>query len=390
MYHQQKVIFVCGTKGNTLFTQHMKKTFLAVAAFVALSAQAQITLTNANFAQPGDTIFYGVDTIRVNSNLATSNGTSKVWDYSTNNKQRISESVFLSPQNSPIPAPENITHVLVEDRSIQDAIFMNVTSNGVQTILPNPVPFGNGDAFLYLNSISFPLSYQTRTRDTAISSFVVPASLLQVPVFDSVRITLIIKLDVLCDGWGTLKTPTGEYNSLRLKQSTITDFKFEGGLPNPLFPSRMVWTEIPLSNLPISVPNNQLDVRYIWLSENSKYFLAEANMLTDTPNTQVEFKYQVPRPISSGLFNRVANSFNTNAYPNPANDVLIIEANLSANKTYAVTLTDIAGKTLNTFEVKGENQTKITLPTDNLNSGLYFVNIIGSEGQATVKFNVNR
>lgn len=368
----------------------MKKTFLAVAAFVALSAQAQITLTNANFAQPGDTIFYGVDTIRVNSNLATSNGTSKVWDYSTNNKQRISESVFLSPQNSPIPAPENITHVLVEDRSIQDAIFMNVTSNGVQTILPNPVPFGNGDAFLYLNSISFPLSYQTRTRDTAISSFVVPASLLQVPVFDSVRITLIIKLDVLCDGWGTLKTPTGEYNSLRLKQSTITDFKFEGGLPNPLFPSRMVWTEIPLSNLPISVPNNQLDVRYIWLSENSKYFLAEANMLTDTPNTQVEFKYQVPRPISSGLFNRVANSFNTNAYPNPANDVLIIEANLSANKTYAVTLTDIAGKTLNTFEVKGENQTKITLPTDNLNSGLYFVNIIGSEGQATVKFNVNR
>jgi hypothetical protein len=366
----------------------MKTTFLAITALLGLGAKAQITLTNSNFAQPGDTIFYGIDTTtKSNSNLATTNGANKVWDFSRTGKQRVSESVFLSPENSPVPAPQNITHVLVEDQSLEDVIFMNVTNNGVQTILPNPVPFGNGDAFLSLNSISFPLSYQTRTRDTVESSFVLPASLLQVPLFDSVRITLIIKLDVLCDGWGTLKTPTGEYNSLRLKQSSITDFKFEGGT---LLFGRMNWVSIPVGDLPFEFPSNQLDVSYIWLSENSKYFLAEAIMLTDTPNTQVEFKYQVPRPISSGLFNRIANSFNTNAYPNPANDVINIEATLSANQTYTVILTDIAGKTLNKFEVNGEHQTKITLPTDNLNSGLYLVNIIGSDGQATVKFNVNR
>jgi hypothetical protein len=209
-------------------------------------------------------------------------------------------------------------------------------------------------------------------------------------VFDSVRITLTIKLDILCDGWGTLKTPTGNYNSLRLKQSTITAFKFEGGLPNPLNPTKMIWTEIPLSSLPVGVPSNQLDVSYIWLSENSKYFLAEATMLTDTPNTQVEFRYQIPRPVSTGIQNRLTNNFRTHAYPNPANNVLNIEANLSAHQTYAVILTDITGKTLNSFEIEGNNQTKITLPTDNLKCGLYFVRIIGSGGQATVKFNVNR
>jgi hypothetical protein len=369
----------------------MKTTFLAITTLVGLTAQAQITLTNANFAQPGDTIFYGIDTTtRTNSNLATTNGANKVWDFSAIGKQRVSESVFLSPANSPVPAPTNITHVLVEDQNLEDVIFMNVTSNGVKTILPNPVPFGSDEAFLSLNSISFPLSYQTRTRDTVESSFVIPASLLQIPLFDSVRITLIIKLDVLCDGWGTLKTPTGEYNSLRLKQSSITDFKFEGGRPNPLNPARMIWIELPLGDLPFEFPSNQLDVGYIWLSENSKYYLAEATMLTDTPNTQVEFRYQVPRPSSTGLYNRVANSFNTNTYPNPANDILNIEANLSANQTYSVILSDIAGKTLNSFKIEGNNQTKITLPTDNLNSGLYFVNIIGSDGKATVKFNVNR
>jgi hypothetical protein len=369
----------------------MKKFLLAISVLTACISQAQITLTSANFAQPGDTIFYGVDTTtKTNSNLATTNGANKVWDFSGTGKQRVSESIFISPANSPVPAPANITHVLVEDQNLDEVIFMNVTSNGVKTILPNPVPFGNGDAFLALNSISFPQSYQTRTRDTIESSFVLPASLLQVPLFDSVRITLIIKLDVLCDGWGTLKTPTGEYSSLRLKQSSITDFKFEGGRPNPLNPSRMIWIELPLGDLPFEFPSNQLDVSYIWLSENSKYYLAEATMLTDTPNTQVEFKYQVPRPTSTGLYNRVANNFNTITYPNPSNDILNIEANLSANQTYSVVIIDITGKTLNSFKVVGNNQTKITLPTDNLNSGLYFVNIFGSDGQATVKFNVNR
>lgn len=384
------VIFVCARYYSTQNTHNMKNTFLAISILLGVATHAQITLTSANFAQAGDTIFYGVDTTRVSSNLATTNGTNKVWDYSSVGKQSISESVFLSPANSPIPAPTNITHVLVEDGNLDDVVFLNVNSNGVQTILPNPVPLGNGDAFLYLNSITFPLSYQTRTRDTAISSFVVPASLLQVPVFDSVRITLIIKLDVLCDGWGTLKTPTGEYNSLRLKQNTITDFKFEGGLPNPLNPTRMIWTEIPLSSLPIDVPSNQLGVRYIWLSENSKYFLAEAGMVTDTPNTQEEFRYQTPRPVSSGLLKSMANSIQTTAYPNPANEVLNIEAMLAAQQNYTVTLTDITGKVLNSFDVLGNYQTKITLPTANLCNGLYFARIAGSNGQAIVKFSVNR
>lgn len=368
--------------------QHMKTTLLAITTLLGLTAQAQITLTNANFAQPGDTIFYGVDTTtKTNSNLATSSGANKVWDFSGIGRQSVSESVFISPANSPVPAPANITHVLVEDQSLEDIIFMNVTNNGVQTILPNPVPFGNGDAFLSLNSISFPLSYQTRTKDTVESSFVLPASLLQVPLFDSVRITLIIKLDVLCDGWGTLKTPTGEYNSLRLKQSSVTDFKFEGG--TFLF-GRMNWVSIPVGDLPFEFPSNQLDVSYIWLSENSKYFLAEATMLTDTPNTQVAFRYQVPRPTSTGIYNHTAKSIQINAFPNPANDVLNIEAGLLANQTYSIVITDITGKTINSFKIEGNNQTKFTLPTDNLNSGLYFLNIFGSEGQATVKFNVNR
>jgi hypothetical protein len=368
----------------------MKNTFLAISILLGVATHAQITLTSANFVQAGDTIFYGIDSTKMSSNLASTNGTNKVWDYSSVGRQRVSESLFLSPANSPIPAPANITHVLVEDANLQGIVFMNVNSTGIQTIIPNPIPIGGGDPFLYLNSITFPLSYLSRTRDTAISRAVVPASLIQVPVFDSVRITLSIKLDVLCDGWGTLKTPNGEFNTLRLRRSSITDFSFEGGLPNPLMPSRMIWTEIPLSSLPITVPNNQLDVRYIWLSENSKYFLAEARMVVDTPDQQKEFRYQTPRPVSSGLLNSLSNKIQTTAFPNPANEVLNIEAMLAAQQNYTVTLTDITGKVLNSFNIVGNHQTKITLPTANLRNGLYFVRVAGSDGQAIVKFSVNR
>ena len=368
---------------------NMKKFLLAISVLTACIAQAQITLTSANFAQVGDTIFYGVDSTRNSSSLGTTNGVNKTWDFSSVGKQTTSESVFSSPLNSPIPAPAGISHVLIEDGDLQNVVFMSVTETGVQTVIPNPVPFG-GDPFIYLKSITFPLNYLTRTRDTAISSFILPASLLQIPIFDSVRITLTIKLDVLCDGWGTLKTPTGTYNSLRLKQSTITDFKFEGGLPNPLNPTKMIWTPIPLSSIPIDVPSNQLDVSYIWLSENSKYFLAEATMVTDTTNVQESFRYQIPRPIISGLFNSKLSLIETQVYPNPTKDVLNIEANLTAKQTYSIILTDISGKVLSSFDVVGNQQNKIILPTDNLRNGLYFVRIAGSDGQATVKFSVNR
>lgn len=361
----------------------MKKFLLAISFLTTCISQAQITLTSANFAQPGDTIFYGVDSIRSNSSLGTTNGVNKTWDFSGAGKQTTSESVFSSPLNSPIPAPLGISHVLIEDGDLQNVVFMSVTQAGVQTVIPNPVPFG-GEPFIYLKSITFPLNYLTRTRDTTISSIVLPASFLQIPGFDSVRITLNIKLDVLCDGWGTLKTPTGTYNSLRLKRSTITDLKFEGG--RVIF-GNMVWIPIPL---PGDVPSNQLDVSYIWLSENSKYFLAEATMVTDTANVQETFRYQIPRPINSGLFNSKLSLIETQVYPNPAKDVLNIEANLNAKQNYNITLTDINGKVLSSFDVIGNQQNKITLPTDNLRDGLYFVRIAGSDGQATVKFSVNR
>lgn len=362
---------------------NMKKFLLAISVLTACITQAQITLTSANFAQVGDTIFYGVDSTRNSSSLGTTNGVNKTWDFSSVGKQTTSESVFSSPLNSPIPAPAGISHVLIEDGDLQNVVFMSVTETGVQTVIPNPVPFG-GDPFIYLKSITFPLNYLTRTRDTTISSFVLPASFLQIPFIDSVRITLTIKLDVLCDGWGTLKTPTGTYNSLRLKQSTITNLKFEGGT---LIFGRMNWGEIPA---PGDVPSNQLDVSYIWLSENSKYFLAEATMVTDTTNIQETFRYQIPRPINNGLFNSKLSLIETQVYPNPAKDVLNIEANLNAKENYNITLTDINGKVLSNFDVIGNQQNKIILPTDNLRDGLYFVRIAGSDGQATVKFSVNR
>lgn len=361
----------------------MKKTLLTFGVLCTMIAvQAQITLRQTNFALVGDTLFYGYDTTDVASSLSTSGGANKTWDFSTAVRNTTSEATFLPPNLSPVTPPPNITHVLV-DGGINDVSFLNVNATGVETIVTNPAAaILGGEPFLGLKSISFPLTYLTRVRDTVSSKFVVAGSTLGLgQLFDSVRISYTVRLDNLTDGWGTLKTPTGTYNTLRVKSTTNITFKFEG--KNNTLP---FWVNIPISSLPFPIPENQTDVAYIWLSENGKYFLAEATMVTDDPLTQEEFRYQIPRPSSNGLINYAKNNTAVQVYPNPVNDLLTINFTLPQSQTLVAAIYDVTGKLVQqtTFQsVVGNNQ--LSLPTASLNNGLYTLRITGTGVLANAK-----
>ncbi|MES2689402.1 MAG: hypothetical protein V4658_03310, partial [Bacteroidota bacterium] len=95
---------------------------------------------------------------------------------------------------------------------------------------------------------------------------------------DSVRITISIKINSVCDAWGSLKTAKATYaGTLRIKNTINTLFKFEGK-KSPL----PVWIPIPVSALPIPIPAKQTEITYAWLGTGSKYFLGEVNMATDS------------------------------------------------------------------------------------------------------------
>lgn len=361
----------------------MKKTLLTFGVLCAtIVVQAQITLRQTNFALVGDTLFYGYDTTDVASSLSTSGGANKTWDFSNAARNTTSEATFLPPNLSPVTPPADITHVLV-DGGINDVSFLKVSATGVETIVTNPAAaFLGGETFLGLRSISFPFTYLTRVRDTVSSKFVVAGGTLGLSsLFDSIRISYTVRLDNLADGWGALKTPTGTYNTLRIKSTTNIIFKFEG--KNNTLP---FWVNIPISSLPFPIPENQTDVSYIWLSETGKYFLAEATMVTDDPLTQEEFRYQIPRPSSSGLINSIKNNTAVQVYPNPVNDLLNIQLNLSQPQVLVVEIFDITGKLVQQTDfhsTAGSNQ--LSVPTASLNNGLYTIKISGNEVLANTK-----
>ena len=75
------------------------------------------------------------------------------------------------------------------------------------------------------------------------------------------------------------------------------------------------------------------------------------------------------------------NSSTFKMFPNPANDKVSIQG-LENKSIDQITLTDASGKTVQTYEVNGN---QIEINTAELNVGLYFVNIYNANGMDTLK-----
>jgi hypothetical protein len=363
----------------------MKKQILFGTAILGftLMGKAQISVTKSDFAQIGDTIFYAYDTTNATTGISLESGSNSNWDFSTAAKNEVKPSIFIDPSNSPVSTPANITHVLL-DGDVQNTTFIDLSTGGMETVIPNPLAnFAGGEQFIRLKSLSFPATYLMQVRDTFKTQQVLPAGALGLSsLADSIRITFTIKLYNICDGWGNLKTASGTYPSLRFKNTVNVDFKIEGK-KNTL----PIWITIPLSTLPIPLPSNQDNVSYIWVHQNGKYFLAEATMVPDDITTQEELRYQTPRPTNTGIRNEVLNTLEALAYPNPANNILNIETNLTPYQNYTVSILDITGKTVDQFEVNGAKNT-IAINTTALHNGFYFARVYNNNSQAMVKFNV--
>lgn len=365
----------------------MKKQLLIISLGLALPclAAAQITINQSDFAQAGDSIYYGYDTTNVSSNLGSEGGTNRVWDFSSAAKDMTSLTRFLSPNQSPIPAPQDITHVII-DGEAQDASFINLSSSLLETVFPNPAAtFIGGEQFIRLKSITFPATYLTQVRDTFSSKVVVPAATLGIgSLADSVRITFTVRLFNRCDGWGNLKTPTGTYASLRFKNEVTIDFKFEG--KKNIVP---IWFTIPTSSLPLPFPSNQVNTGYIWVHQNGKYFLGEASMVTDDANTLDEFRYQIPAPVNNGLNNYGENTLNVSVYPVPANDRLTINFNEALPNGTQVDIYNLTGKLVySSNEALKNNGNQLSISTAAFDSGIYFLHMKGDNKEAKLKFTI--
>ncbi|MFN6358201.1 MAG: T9SS type A sorting domain-containing protein [Bacteroidota bacterium] len=322
----------------------MKKlitTALSLALLTPVFAQIQIVRTD--FGDTGDKIYVGGQVSFTAPLSAGPAGANKTWDFSASEPDYFDSTTFISATGLP-NAPEEATHGVITG---EDTAYFIVNNDAVTTIIqPQELPGFEGK----LRVLAFPLDYLDSFSDTVkIAIFGTPAEFgIPFPA-DSVRIIGDVISESVADGYGTLKTPTNNYEALRVKAEIRTNvaigFKLLGS-----------WSNF----------GNQIDTTKTisWYAKNGVYAIATANL--DSTGFISDFEWQVDsiyEIIPTGLSAVLGNVVDFNMYPNPASSILNIEM---ADLVKEGVILDLNGREVMQF-------TGNTVNTAQLGNGLYQV-----------------
>ncbi|PBQ33512.1 hypothetical protein CNR22_17590 [Sphingobacteriaceae bacterium] len=231
---------------------------------------------------------------------------------------------------------------------IADGVGMTYSS------LPIPSYYSDKDE-LYMFPMTYPKYDSTTFKFTTSTGGFIPVNYSKV----GYRVTVV-------DGWGTVTTPYGTENCLRL----ITTQYAMDSIKNTIIP------------IPLGFPNYQRS--YQWLTLNSKIPFVEitGNLVggTFTP-TQSRYrgyaKESTPTSLNEEELQKVI------LYPNPVKDKLNIEGFVTSNLSYEIFASD--GKRVKTFNPASfalESQVDVST----LAAGIYFLKITDDQTKKYLKF----
>lgn len=168
----------------------------------------------------------------------------------------------------------------------------------------------------------------------------------------------------LVDGWGTLKTPFGTFNTIRVKSVVIEQDS----------------VYIDTFNLGLNLPQIKT-IEYKWLSPGKGLPLLQINTTATNQINQILYQdstrtigiEEIPSIISDA-----------NVFPNPANEKLFVKYNLLQQGKVSFQLFSTEGKLIFVIDEQssfGDNFKSIDLKSYNIPSGNYFLKIhtTGSE-----------
>ena len=203
----------------------------------------------------------------------------------------------------------------------------------------------------------FPLSYLNDYTSTSGQDLTIDGSLIS-PLIDSLRVkTSRIKI-VTVDAWGTLTTPMGTFDALRLNQ-TIQDIDSIWSL------SFGIWSLF--DNSKSSSKN------YTWWTNDAAAGFPLVEMEYDTVSgNPTSVTYLKSTPAIGVLENAKTN---VSVYPNPATDYVLFEFGNPAYRE--VYLYDVLGKTKPVFS---GNETHVTVDLSGFSAGMYFYQVRDERG----------
>jgi hypothetical protein len=345
---------------------------------------SQISIGTGDFAAGGDTIRLSIaNSAPANTSLAT-NGANALWDYSglVPNSQDVDSLLSVTSTGityaiffANLPFNPNRANIAAKGANLAGGggavpitdvfnYFYNSSSNYKQvgfgaTIsgITTPIPYGSKD-IVY----SFPCNFGNVDSSDSDYSISIPSQ--GAAVGQQRRVNIV-------DGWGTLITPFGTFNTLRVvSELTGKDSVFISSI-----------------GFGLSFPRTKTR-EYKWLTTNGKVPVLQINVNVNGQNetvTSIRYK-DIYRDLTVGLANN-PQPIEARIFPNPSNgENVTMELSTLKNGQCELGVYSINGTLLKSF-TKDAVQGRIVLDELNeLASGYYTINIRGELGTASLNW----
>jgi hypothetical protein len=364
---------------------HMKKYyfFLAFSLFALANAQAQITVGQAQMPQAGDTIRLSTTTNQAGLPTFSSTGVNYTWDYSMLTPMSQTIDTFLSVTSTPLayqlffndivfypayvatvaqaaanpPAIGTVTITAV-DNYYKDgatayegvgyganinAVPTSVKDDSIDYIYRFPMNYGNADSSNSVNHVNIPLLGYYGTRQKRVNHV---------------------------DGWGTVKTPFGTFQALRVTTKIyatdslyITALTFGFSLPLP----------------------QQLQYKWFVLSQHVPVLQINENVIANNPVLTSIVYRDSARKIVNGIAQINSQMEGVKLFPNPAKNTVYLQSQ-SAINGLEISMYNVLGETIMQKHI-AKLETGELLPIDisGLSSGIYFIRAYTGTGAITFK-----
>ncbi len=349
----------------------MKKLFTLLLLVIAIQGKSQITVTSTDVPVSGDTIRLSQASILTVVDL-TQTGPNFTWDFTALVPDSQVVDSFLAISNtgftyslyfSPfLGNPANSAHrgpdlSIIPGLPLTDAyLFYNKTSTKYEQVglgatlsgIQVPVGFTSKDVIY-----NFPVNYND--ADSSDSNFSISLAGTGSLSGTQHRVNHV-------DGWGSLQTPYGTFNVLRVV-SEIT-----------------AHDSVYLDTLSTGFGFDQpLTREYKWIGKNKKLPLLQITtqeVLGIEAITAIRYQDSLRvLPIPTGV-NEITKANSIQLFPNPSKDNSVLRFISDKNTSVNISIVDVSGKEIqnnNYLAKSGRNE--FILSSTNLSSGVYFVNV---------------
>lgn len=347
----------------------MKKTLLLLSSiFLTCSFSfAQISLLSTDMTSVGDLVVRYVDTIPAFGPGGA--GANQTWDFSMAINDTVNNTSVVTTASTPYASTfQGATYAMTNDNS--SYLYFTHTGGSMTTEGAAGDLLGTGEIIEapFSDALTlhvFPRTYGSHFDDTY--AFQAEADGAPWGV-ERIRLTHSGHVYDTTDAHGTLITPTGSYDALRVKSTDYTTDIIEV----QLFPFPAIFTEF--------ATVQDTSVSYTWHAKEE--MLAIAEFTYDSVGNPARFVYSTVPPVTTVGINE-SSSRQFSVYPQPASDQLCFKG-IDSNS---------AARNIEVFSSTGSLVKKETLSSNcvevsDLKSGIYILRIIRSDGmlEQTEKF----